>query len=248
MLPRPTDKRIDILGVWVDAISLTDAVTTVDHWIGSTQTQMILAVNPEIVIASHRDSKLRLCLNHASLLIPDGIGIVIAARLLHGKRFSRLPGSELMPALCERAAQRGYRVFLFGASQHANDRAAEELKKTYKGIDIAGRHQGFVSDNEMGPLIDKINTSKTDILFVALGSPRQEYWINNYAAYLNVAVCQGVGGTFDIIAGLVKRAPLWLRRIHLEWLYRLIRQPNRILRQTALPRFVIQVLLKRVFG
>jgi N-acetylglucosaminyldiphosphoundecaprenol N-acetyl-beta-D-mannosaminyltransferase len=151
-----------------------------------------------------------------------------------------------MPAICELAARKGYPVFLFGAALDVNRKAREVLAERYPGIRIVGGRDGFVKEGDMLNLIDEINASGAQILFIALGSPRQELWMEKYLPQLNIKVCQGVGGTFDVIAGKVKRAPLIFRKMQLEWFYRLASQPKRLLRQTALPKFVVQVFKKRM--
>lgn len=208
----------------------------------------ILAVNPEKVIRAQRDRELleRLC--SADLLIPDGVGVVLGLRFLGLGQAERVPGSELMPKLCVLAASKGYGVFLFGGSEEVNRQAASALRERYPGIRIVGAQHGYVSEEDMPEVVARMNQAAPDLLFVALGSPKQELWMTRYLPLLNVKVCQGVGGTFDVIAGRVKRAPLMFRTLHLEWFYRLLAKPNRILRQTALPLFVFQVLRKRIMG
>lgn len=241
-------KRIEVLGVPVDCVDMTRAVAFVDESIQAQRAVSILAVNPEKVIKAQSDATVMRLLSNAGLLIPDGIGVVLAARLFGLGKMQRVPGSELMPKLCELAALRGYKVFLFGASPEVNERAAQRLRETYPGLSVAGGRHGFVKEDEMPALIEHINASGAQIVFVALGSPRQELWIEKYAPQLQAKVFQGVGGTFDVIAGSVKRAPWLFRKLHLEWFYRLVSQPKRLLRQTALPKFAYQVLVRRVAG
>ncbi|NOU10833.1 MAG: WecB/TagA/CpsF family glycosyltransferase [Nitrospira sp.] len=241
-------KRIEILGVPVDCITMAEALDCAESMIRGEHPCTILAVNPEKVIRAQRDNKLLEQLRAANLLIPDGIGVVLAARLLGLGYAERVPGSELMPRLCERAASKGYAVFLFGANQEVNARVVTALQDRYPGIRIAGSQHGYVTEEEMPSVIAYINKCEADILFVALGSPNQEIWMSRYLHDLKVKVCQGVGGTFDVIAGRVKRAPVAFRSLHLEWFYRLLSQPSRIFRQTALPLFVFRVLRKRLLG
>jgi N-acetylglucosaminyldiphosphoundecaprenol N-acetyl-beta-D-mannosaminyltransferase len=133
-------------------------------------------------------------------------------------------------------------VYLFGAQESVNEIAAKELVRRFPGLTIAGRHHGYVDEQDMPDLIEAINRSGAAILFVALGSPRQELWMAQYRQQLHVGVCQGVGGTLDVLAGHVRRAPGLFIRLNLEWLYRLASNPRRLLRQTALPRFAGQVV------
>lgn len=242
MLP----KRIEVLGVPVDCVDMQQSLERVDHMLKGNKAEAVIAVNPEKVIKAQNNPTLLTRLRQAGLLIPDGIGLVVAARLLGLGRMERVPGSELMPAICDLAARKGYRIFLYGAATEVNCKAREVLAKQYPGLKIAGGRDGFVKDEDMSSVIHDINMSGAQILFVALGSPRQELWMEKYLPQLNVKVCQGVGGTFDVIAGKVKRAPTLFRRMQLEWFYRLASQPKRLLRQTALPRFVLQVIRKRL--
>jgi N-acetylglucosaminyldiphosphoundecaprenol N-acetyl-beta-D-mannosaminyltransferase len=238
--------RIDILGVPVDCVTMNDAVKSAATMLGGSRPQSILAVNPEKVMRAQREPRLLGQLQRAGLLIPDGIGVVMAVRLLRLGSMERVPGSELMPQLCALAAKTGHRVFLFGGSPEVNDRTVSVLRQQYPGLTIAGSQHGYLKDEEMPSLIARINGVKTDLLFVALGSPKQELWIDRYLPKLSVKVCQGVGGTFDVIAGKVKRAPAAFREHHIEWFYRLVTNPRRLHRQTALPRFVFQVFKQRV--
>ncbi len=236
--------RVDVLGVPVDCVTMETAVAVADDWVrnGSTP-RTIFAVNPEKVIRAQRDETLMAGLRGSGLLIPDGIGVVLAARLLGLCGMQRVPGAELMPALCELAARRGYRIFLYGASEEVSTRVAAELERRYIGLKVAGRQHGFVPDADMPELVRRINACEAQLLFVGLGSPRQELWMDRHLPLLrSVRVCQGVGGTFDVLAGHVQRAPALFRRIHLEWLYRLLSQPKRLIRQTALPKFAYQVV------
>jgi N-acetylglucosaminyldiphosphoundecaprenol N-acetyl-beta-D-mannosaminyltransferase len=184
---------------------------------------------------------------NADLLIPDGIGVVHAARILHGVRLARIPGVELMQDICQLAATEGHRVFVYGGREEVNMTATEILRRRYPGLEIAGRSNGYVKEEHMPDLIDQINKSKAEILFLALGSPKQEIWFaRNRHSLENVKICQGIGGSLDTIAGNVKRAPAIWRKCSAEWLYRLIKEPKRIKRQRVLPLFVLMVLSRKV--
>lgn len=235
-------QRIEILGVPVDCITMDETVDFAESMMKGQHPCAILAVNPEKVVRAQQDKSLLAQLRNTKLVIPDGIGVVFAARLLGFSCTERVPGSELMPLLCQRAALKGYRVFLFGASPDVISCTAQVLQQRFASLKIVGAQHGYVKEDDMPEMISKINAVQADLLFVALGSPKQEMWIARYLPELKVKVCQGVGGTFDVIAGRVKRAPLLFRAIHLEWFYRLLSQPSRIFRQTALPMFAYQVL------
>ncbi len=244
MMPR----RVEVLGVPVDCVTMAEAVQAVDALIQGSRPQAIIAINPEKVIKCREDPALLQQARAAGLLIPDGIGVVLAARLFGLCRMRRVPGSELMPEMCARAAKAGYRVFLFGGSEAVNRRTVEVLQARYPGINIVGAQHGYVTEDEMPGLIGRINAAQTQILFVALGSPKQELWMERYLDQTSIKVCQGVGGTFDVICGNVRRAPAVFRRLHMEWLYRLITQPRRAARQVALPKFVVLVLRQAMGG
>lgn len=238
-------KRVEILGVPVDCVTMDEAVDFAESMIKEQHPCAILAVNPEKVVRAQQDRNLLTELRNAKLIIPDGIGVVFAARLLGFNCTERVPGSELMPLLCQRAALNGYKVFLFGASPDVISRTAQVLQQRFAGLKIVGAEHGYVAEENMPAIVSKINAAQADLLFVALGSPKQEKWIARYLPKLKVKVCQGVGGTFDVIAGRVDRAPLLFRSMHLEWFYRLLSQPSRIVRQTALATFAYQVLKTR---
>ncbi|ROS05046.1 N-acetylglucosaminyldiphosphoundecaprenol N-acetyl-beta-D-mannosaminyltransferase [Sinobacterium caligoides] len=241
-----SDSRILVAGSPVDNIDMQGVVRHAETMIQQREKCTIFAMNPEKAIAAREDPELYECLNSAGLLIADGIGIILASRI-HGVAFrERVPGSELMPKLCQMAAKNGYGVFLFGAKEEVNKNAADKLVEAYPGLQVVGRQNGYVSEAQTPALIEKINSSGAQLLFVALGSPKQEYWMSRHQEQLNVIIQQGVGGTFDVLAGNVKRAPALWRRFHMEWLYRLLSQPQRFLRQSRLPAYVWLVIRSRI--
>lgn len=241
----PDLNRVEILGVPVDCVDMESAVAVVDAMVRSEHCQLVVAVNPEKVMAAQRDPRLLSTLQTAALLIPDGIGVVIAARLLTSARIRRVAGADLMPAVCELAAQRCYGVYLYGARPETNLAAAAALRRRFPALQIVGRTHGFEPEERMEEVVEAINRSGAQILFVALGSPKQEYWMSRHLSRLRVKVCQGVGGTLDVLSGTVKRAPEGFRLANLEWLYRLLSEPSRAGRQIVLPRFALAVMKKR---
>jgi N-acetylglucosaminyldiphosphoundecaprenol N-acetyl-beta-D-mannosaminyltransferase len=241
-----TPERTEVLGVPVDCVDMAQSLQAVETMTKGDCPQTVIAVNPEKVIAAQNNPKLMQRLRNAGLLIPDGIGVVYAVRILRRKQIRRVPGSELMPAICGLAAEKGFKVFLFGASPETNDQAARVLLGRYPGLQIVGRQHGYLDDKDMPDLLNRINASQADVLFVALGSPKQELWMDRHLAQLNVKVCQGVGGTFDVLAGKVKRAPSLFLKLNMEWLYRLLSNPRRLSRQIVLPKFAYQVLRAKI--
>lgn len=240
--------RLSILNIWVDPVSKEEAIGKVKSFLKwGNRPHSIFASNPEKNFSVPKDPLLYETFKDADLLLPDGIGIVLAARILYGARLARVPGSEFIFDICELAAEQGRKVFIYGAKEEVNRAATEALKRRYAGLEISGRSNGYVKDEEMPDLINRINKSEAEILFLALGSPKQEKWFAAYKhALKNVKVCQGIGGTLDTIAGNVKRAPkIWLN-LSLEWLYRLISEPKRIKRQKVLPIFAAMVLIAKL--
>ena len=242
--------RLKILNLWVDPVTMGQALDRVVAFVEKgSRPHAIFAVNPEKNFSVPKDPALLESFRSADLLIPDGIGVVMAARFLHRAKLSRVPGVELMGQICRLAAERGYRVFLFGANEEVSRKAAQALPERYPGLLIVGRANGYLRDDEMPGLVERINASGAQILFLALGSPRQEQWYATHRdALKTVRVCQGIGGTLDTIAGNVKRAPEIWCRWNLEWLYRLLADPRRWKRQKVLPVFASKVLLEKIGG
>jgi N-acetylglucosaminyldiphosphoundecaprenol N-acetyl-beta-D-mannosaminyltransferase len=241
-------KRYPILNIWVDDCTMETALRQVDSFVKSnTGLKTIFASNPEKNYSVPENKILYDSFKNADLLIPDGIGMVLAANFLHGAQIKRVPGCELMQNICELSADKGYKIFIYGAKEEVNKSAVEEIKRTYPSVKITGRQNGYLSEEKMDDLIKRINESEAQILFLALGSPRQEMWISKYRHQLtNIKVCQGIGGTLDVLAGNVKRAPEIYCNMGLEWLYRLISEPKRIKRQAKLPLFAVQVMTQKL--
>jgi N-acetylglucosaminyldiphosphoundecaprenol N-acetyl-beta-D-mannosaminyltransferase len=183
-------------------------------------------------------------LNRADLCVPDGIGLLWAARHLGHPLLERVTGSDGVPKIAERAAKTGWRLFLLGAAPGVADKAADVLRQRYPGVNIVGTYSGSPAPDEEDSMVEWVNASHADILFVAYGAPEQDKWIARNLPRLNVAMAMGIGGSLDFIAGVLPRAPLWMQHAGLEWLFRLYLQPWRIKRMLRLPRFVLAVLLR----
>jgi len=244
---------LKILNIWVDPVDRREAISRVKEFLDTgARPHAIFAANPEKNFSVPKDALLYDTYKNADLLLPDGIGVVLAARILYGVHLERVPGVEFFFDICNIAAIGGYKVFIYGAKEAVNREATDELKKQFPGLKIAGRANGYVKDPEMPDLVEKINATGAEILFLALGSPMQEKWYAGYKSQLHqVRVVQGVGGTLDTIAGNVKRAPEIWHKFSAEWLYRLVTQPQRISRQKVLPVFAAMVLrakLKMMMG
>lgn len=237
-------KVVRILGVPFTTNGFTETVTDLATRIQDGDRTHVVTANPEIVMVANEDQRFRTILEQA-YIVPDGIGIVYAAKILNYPITERVTGIELLEALMEKANTMKWKVFLLGAAPDVSQRAAEELAARYPGAQIVGALDGYFRAEEEIEIVNQIQTSQADILFVALGAPKSEYLISKYWDRLGVKLAMGVGGSFDVLAGAVKRAPKIWQRLHLEWLYRLLKQPSRWKRQIAIPRFILAVLRQK---
>lgn len=228
-----------VLGIQVNTENYDELIPKVFERIETKEKSLIVAINPEKIIKAKEDPALKTLLNNAEFQIPDGIGVILASKIQKGQITSRVTGVDMMLRLCEEAAKRQKPIFLYGGKPGIADKAAEKLQELYPGIQIAGTQDGYEKDNQK--VIDKINAAKPDLLFVAMGSPKQENWINANRGQLHPTIYQGVGGSFDVLAGNVKRAPEAFQKLGMEWFYRLMKEPHRIQRQIKLPLFLLEV-------
>jgi N-acetylglucosaminyldiphosphoundecaprenol N-acetyl-beta-D-mannosaminyltransferase len=232
---------ISVLGIPVTNFRSSDeAVRTIEERIDSGERTFCVAINPEKIYRMGHDARLKRAVNSAQVRICDGVGVSIASWLLYGRRLARCTGIDLFLKLVDRAAGRGWKVFLLGASPEVNEAACRELVKTFPALTIVGSQNGFF-ENPL-QVVKNINDSGAEVLFVAMGSPRQEFWISEHWPDLNTTFCMGVGGSLDVVSGLVKRAPASFRKTGTEWLYRLLADPRRFRRQLALPSFAWDTL------
>lgn len=228
-----------VLGIKVNTENYDELIEQIFNRIEKKEKSLIVAINPEKIMKAKEDPALKQLLNEAEFQIPDGIGVILASKIQKGQIMERVTGVDMMMRLCEEAAKQQKPIFLYGGKPGVAATAGEKLKELFPGIQIAGIQHGYEKDNEK--VIEKINEAKPDILFVAMGSPKQENWINANRDRLHPTIYQGVGGSFDVLAGNVKRAPEAFQKAGLEWFYRLLMEPKRIKRQMALPRFLLEV-------
>jgi len=239
--------RVRVLGVPVDVVNMSSALEYVDNWIQNEKRgNYILAVNAEKIMSLRKDSFLKTFYENAALILPDGIGVILAFKWILGLKITRVAGADLMQNISKDAVKKGYKIFIFGGLEEINKDAVEKIKIKYPGIRIVGRSDGYLEENKMNDLVNRINESQADILFIALGSPKQEIWIQKYLPRLNIKICQAIGGTLDVISGETKRAPRHFQKIGLEWLYRLVNEPKRIRRQIVYPLFLIKLIKEKL--
>ena len=234
-----------ILNVRVDDVTADEALTLIEQFVAERTPHQICTVNPEFVMRAQQDRAFQDVINHAALCLPDGVGLLWAARRLGHPLRERVAGSDLVGQIAARAAQRGWRLYLLGAASGVADRAAEVLQARHPGLVVAGTFPGSPAPAEEDAIVERIQAARPDVLMVAFGAPAQDVWIARNQPRLRAPVAMGVGGSLDFIAGVTQRAPAWVQRLGLEWLHRLIRQPWRWRRQLALPHFVWQVLFAR---
>ncbi|MBI3915070.1 MAG: WecB/TagA/CpsF family glycosyltransferase [Chloroflexi bacterium] len=236
---------ISILGVRVDNVTYETALAQIETWLRAGGFHQIATVNPEFVVIAQTNPDFLRVLNLTALNVPDGVGLLWAARQLGASLFERVTGQEMVQRIAELAARRGEKIFCLGARAGIAERAAEKLKERFRDLEIAGCYAGSPAVEEEQRIVERINESRPQILFVAYGPPKQELWIARNAPRLRVKIAMGVGGTFDTLAGVAPRAPTWMQRAGFEWTYRLIREPRRIKRQLAIPYFMWLIKTRR---
>lgn len=235
--------RVDVLGVGFDNLTMAEAVGAALALIDGGSGRYVVTPNPEIVMLAREDVRLRAALDGAALVLPDGIGVVKGAKILGTPLKGKLPGIDFAAGVMAKLAEKGGSVFLFGAKPGIAEKAGEALSARYPGLRIAGLNDGYFSDD--APIVTKINAASPDLLLVCLGAPKQEFWMRKYDGRLNVGLMAGLGGSLDVFAGAVSRAPKIWQDLGLEWLYRLIREPKRIGRMMKLPQFVLTAVGER---
>ena len=239
-------ERVSILGLPVDKVDMPEAVSRVEELVARDRTCQVVTLNSEIAMMAQEDAELRDVICEADLVVPDGVGVVWASRVLGFPLPQRVAGFDLMQELLICAAKNNRSVFFLGAEPGVAQEAAECAKRRVPGLIVAGTRDGFFDEGEESAVIDEVNLSGARLLFVGMGAPRQDFWIARNKTRIKGAVCIGVGGSFDVLAGKVKRAPDWMGQCGLEWLYRLVCQPSRFVRMLALPRFVVRVLREKL--
>jgi N-acetylglucosaminyldiphosphoundecaprenol N-acetyl-beta-D-mannosaminyltransferase len=238
--------RVDLLGVTIHRIEMARAVETVRGFVASGTPHIIVTADSSMIVLAQKDPDLRALVNEADLVTPDGAGVLLGARLLGRPLIERVSGVDLSREICRMAAQDGFSVYLLGAAPGVANAAAEKLREACPGLRIAGTHHGYFDPSEDGEVAAAVRASGAKALLVGIGIPRQEKFIRDHLNELGVCVAMGVGGTFDVLSGRVKRAPAWMQRHGLEWLYRLARDPRKISKVATLPRFLAMVLCERV--
>lgn len=238
--------RTDILGVAFDNVTLDEAVDKAVALLEQDGPHLAATPNPEIIQCARKDPEFSQVLAQADLVLPDGIGVIYAARILGRPLKGRVPGIDFASALMDRMAQSGKRLFLLGAKPGVAEMAAARLAGDHPGLIICGTHDGYFKED--GPVIEAIRAARADVVFVCLGFPKQEKWAAAHGAATGAKLLIGLGGSLDVFAGQVERAPERFQKLGLEWLYRLYKEPSRITRMIKLPLILFQAAGARLKG
>jgi N-acetylglucosaminyldiphosphoundecaprenol N-acetyl-beta-D-mannosaminyltransferase len=238
---------IEILGISIHGVTMAEVLAYAVECIKKRNVCLIMTPNAEILYTASRTSAVKDVLLEADLRIPDGSGLIWAARFQETPLPERVTGIDLMYRLLDYAAEQKMRVFFLGAHPDTIQKAVTAAEETWPGLRICGWQHGYFSDHEESVIIERIKQAKPEMLFVGMGAPRQEEWMVRNRHELNVPLMLGVGGSFDVLSGNLSRAPVWMQKSGLEWLFRLWREPKRIRRMLLLPPFVGAVVKEKYF-
>lgn len=243
------DNRITLMGCRVDNLTMEETLGKVEGFIQSGLPHQHVVVNVDKLVKASRDQELRQIINECALINVDGMPVVWASRLLGKPLKERVAGVDLFEALMRRAGEKGWRVFLLGAREEVVSKVAETYSGKYPGLVLAGYRNGYWKDEEEEAVAEQIRASQADLLFVAISSPKKEQFLGKYQANMRIPFAMGVGGTFDVAIGKVKRAPLWMQKSGLEWFYRFLQEPRRMFRRYFIDDMAfIGLLLKEAWS
>jgi len=238
--------KINVLGVGFDNVTMDEAVTRGIELMEQPGFHYVVTPNPEFVLAAEKDEEFRAVLNGADLVIPDGIGVIFSAKLLGTPLKSRVPGIEFSAGMLAHMDKVGGRVFLLGAKPGVAELAGQRIKEQFPNLTICGTHDGYFKEDE--PVVQAVKEAHADLLFVCLGAPRQEKFMAQHGPELGAKLAMGLGGSLDVYAGVVERAPERWQKLNLEWAYRLKKEPKRIGRMAKLPLILVKAVKARLTG
>lgn len=223
--------RIELMGCLIDNLSMEETLQSVEGFIQSGQPHQHGVVNVDKLVKASRDPELRRIINGCALISADGMPVVWASRLLGKGLKERVTGVDLFESLMRRAAEKGWRVFLLGAREDVVSGIKPLYEKKYPGLIVAGYRNGYWAPEEEPAVVEQIKAARADLLFVAISSPKKEQFLGRYQAELKIPFAMGVGGTFDVATGKIRRAPAWMQKSGLEWFYRFLQEPRRMFRR-----------------
>lgn len=223
--------RITMMGCQIDNLSMEETLQTVEGFIQSGKPHQHVVVNVDKLVKAERDAELRRIINECALINVDGMPVVWASRLLGKPLKERVAGVDLFEALMRRSAAKGWRVYLLGAREEVVSEVKRLYEIKYPGLVVAGYRNGYWSEAEEPGVVADITAARADLLFVAISSPKKEHFLGQYQGQMKIPFAMGVGGTFDVAVGRVKRAPVWMQKSGLEWFYRFLQEPRRMFRR-----------------
>ena len=233
--------KINVLGLNFDNVNMNEAIEKCKEFLNSENSNLIVTPNPEIVMRAKDDEEFKNIINNAALVIPDGIGIIKAANILETPLKERVAGFDLICNLLELAKDGSISFYFWGSKPGVAEIAKQKIEEKYPKIKIVGVDDGYFDDNKKAEIIEKIKLAKPDVLLVGTGAPKQEKIINELLAQKIFKIGIGCGGSIDVLSGTVKRAPKIFIKMHLEWFWRLLKQPSRLPRMMVLPQFLKEV-------
>jgi len=223
--------RIEMMGCQIDNLSMEETLQTIEGFIESGQPHQHVVVNVDKLVKASRDDELRHIINDCALINADGMPVVWASWLLGKPLKERVAGVDLFEALMKRSADKGWRVFLLGAREDVVSGVKVAYEQKYPGLTVAGYRNGYWRPEEEPGVVEQIKAAHADLLFVAISSPKKEHFLGRFQAEMQIPFAMGVGGTFDVAVGKVKRAPVWMQNAGLEWFYRFLQEPRRMFRR-----------------
>ncbi|MFY9173732.1 MAG: WecB/TagA/CpsF family glycosyltransferase [Peptococcia bacterium] len=241
-------ETVSILGIPVAKMTMAEVLDWIRIMVEQGKSRHVVTANAEIIHKANREPEFFRMINKADLITADGSGVIWAAKLLGNPLPERVTGIDLVQQLFNLAEAKGWKLYFLGAAPEVVEKAVLATLSKHPLLQIAGYRDGYYSQEEIQDVVENIAQSKPDILLVGMGAPRQEIFIQEHLSQLNATIAIGVGGSFDVLAGKVNRAPKWMQKAGLEWLYRLSKEPKRFWRMTALPRFVIKILGQKLFS
>jgi len=223
--------RIEMMGCHIDNLTMEETLQTIEGFIKTGQPHQHVVVNVDKIVKASRDPELRRIINDCALINADGMPVVWASRLLGKPLKERVAGVDLFGALIQRASEKGWRVFFLGAREEVVSKVKELYEKKFANLKIAGYRNGYWTADEEDRVVASIKECRPDLLFVAISSPKKEQFLDKYQADMQIPFAMGVGGTFDVVVGKVKRAPVWMQKNGLEWFYRFLQEPRRMFKR-----------------
>lgn len=236
------------MGFNIDSLTMNETIDKIEEHIREKKICQHVVLNAAKVVATRYDKKLKEIINNCEIINADGQSIVWAANFLGSPLPERVTGIDLMMEIIKISSRKGYRIYFFGATEEVNKKVVDKFRSKYPNLQIAGRRNGYFTEEENSLIIEDMKNSNADILLVAFSSPKKEYWINKNIDKINIPFVMGVGGSFDVVAGVTKRAPLWMQKMGLEWFYRFIQEPKRMWKRVLIgnSKFIYYVFKEKI--